>query len=118
YRFWQCIRPVRSPFGSFIHPPPQHVDLIVTQRCRIVGHPQFWIVFGEPLDKAAVGCIPPPDCRLARFGGRKGLLLEQQTEATIFLYPSMATDALLVEDRLDLRTEINPFFSPYAKQSD
>src|SRR5690606_24084696 len=114
----QVVSPVRPPFGTFLHPPGEHVDFFIAQWRRVVGHAQLRVGFREPLDKITVRRIATPDGPLARLRGGKSLILEQQAEAAVLLHPPMAADAMLIDDGFYIGTEINALLLPQAKHPD
>ena len=61
----------------------------------------------EPFNHFATIRVARNDSGFAAFGIRQSILPKQQTEIALPLHPTMTDDTFAVEQRLDLRIEVN-----------
>ena len=99
------VGPVRIPFGAFVNPAPQQLDLFGRQRVPGIGrrHPLLGIGVGDPLDQHAPGCAPGHDDAVLRK--RAFLRVEVELGLAFGRVRTVAGEAVVGKDRPNVAIE-------------
>ena len=104
-----------TPFCALLDPSCQNADLFSGEWFLLVGHTDLRIRCVDAPNHLTVVGIAGHDGNFSGFRRIEGFLAEKETEAAVLFNAAVAADAPLIQNWLNLGTEIHLFLTAREK---
>ena len=99
------------PWRTLFNPLGQNRDVALPQRLFLVRHAILRILGSDPSNHFTVIRIPRNDAPFSGLCSVNSLVAEENAEIAVALDAAMTADAVLVENGLNVRAEVDPPFA-------